>query len=58
MNDPRLINVTQEITDKQKQYDDLAWDNGINDPRLTVLAQEIERLKKLEDDGILVDPVF
>lgn len=56
--DPRLIDVVKELSRKQKEFDDIVWDHGVHDPRLSALANEIERLKKLDDDGVLVDPVF
>ena len=56
--DPRLIDVMKELKLKQREFDDIVWDHGVHDPRLSALANEIERLKKLDDDGILVDPVF
>jgi len=48
----------KELKSKQREFDDIVWDHGVHDPRLSALANEIERLKKLDDDGILVDPVF
>jgi len=56
--DPRLIDVVRELTARQKEFDDIVWDYGVHDPRLAALANEIQRLKKLDEDGILVDPVF
>jgi len=56
--DPRLIDVVRELTARQKEFDDIVWDHGVHDPRLAALANEIQRLKKLDEDGILVDPVF
>lgn len=56
--DPRLVNVVKELRRKQREFDDIVWDHGVHDPRLSALANEIERLKKLDEDGVLVDPVF
>lgn len=56
--DPRLIDVVKALRARQREFDDIVWDHGVHDPRLSALANEIERLKKLDDDGVLVDPVF
>ncbi len=56
--DPRLIDVVQALTARQREFDDIVWDHGVHDPRLSALANEIERLKKLDEDGVLVDPLF
>jgi hypothetical protein len=56
--DTRLINVVKALRDRQKEYDDIVWDHGVHDPRLSALANEIERLKKLDEDGVVLDPLF
>jgi hypothetical protein len=56
--DPRLIDVVKALRDRQKEYDDIVWDHGVHDPRLSALANEIERLKKLDEDGVVLDPLF
>ena len=56
--DPRLIDVVKALRERQREFDDIVWDHGVHDPRLSALANEIERLKKLNEDGVLVDPLF
>lgn len=56
--DPHLLNVQQERRRLERQVDDIIWEDGVNDPRLGQLIAELQRLRKLEEEGVLYEPNF
>ena len=46
------------IKNLEKEYDDIEWDCGVDDPRLANLAKEITYYRKLDEDGVVLEPDF
>lgn len=55
MSDPRLIDVAAEVRRLERAVSDAEWDD---DPRLAHLARELAYYKQLQQEGVLLDPVF
>jgi len=57
-----LVAVDDQIKVNQDLLSDLIWDNeGIDskiDVFLSTLNREIERLKELQEDGVVYEPLF
>ena len=57
-----LVAVDDQIKVNQDLLSDLIWDNeGIDskiDVFLSALNREIERLKELQEDGVVYEPLF
>ena len=57
-NDPHLVSVQQERKRLEQAVDDIIWDHGVNDPRLSALVTELQRMKELDEQGVLHEPDF
>ena len=57
-NDPHLVSVQQERKRLEQAVDDIIWDHGVNDPRLSALVTELQRMKELDEQGVLHEPNF
>jgi len=53
--DDRLWEVGSEVKRLQREVDNAEWDN---DPRLEQLVRELQHFKKLEEEGVLLEPKF
>ena len=53
--DPHLTHVQRELRKKQRQLDDAEWND---DPYIEQLAAEVQRLKQLDEQGVIYDPTF
>ena len=57
-NDPHLVSVQQERKRLEQAVDDIIWDHGVNDPRLSALVTELQRMKELDEQGVIYEPTF
>jgi hypothetical protein len=57
-NDPHLISVQKERKRLEQAVDDIIWDHGVNDPRLSALVTELQRMKELDEQGVIYEPTF
>jgi hypothetical protein len=57
-NDPHLVSVQQERKRLEQAVDDIIWDHGVNDPRLSALVTELQRMKELDERGVIYEPNF
>jgi hypothetical protein len=57
-NDPHLISVQKERKRLEQEVDDIIWDHGVNDPRLSALVTELQRMKELDEQGVIYEPTF
>jgi len=57
-----LVAVDDQIKVNQDLLNDLIWDNEVIDGKtdvfLNALNREIERLKELQEDGVVYEPLF
>ena len=57
-----LVAVDDQIKVNQNLLNDLIWDNEVIDGKtdvfLSALNREIERLKELQEDGVVYEPLF
>ena len=57
-----LVAVDDQIKVNQNLLNDLIWDNEVIDSKtdvfLNALNREIERLKELQEDGVVYEPLF
>ena len=57
-----LVAVDDQIKVNQNLLSDLIWDNEVIDSKIDVflstLNREIERLKELQEDGVVYEPLF
>jgi len=57
-----LVAVDDQIKVNQDLLSDLIWDNEVIDSKtdvfLNALNREIERLKELQEDGVVYEPLF
>jgi len=57
-----LVAVDDQIKVNQDLLNDLIWDNEVIDSKtdvfLNALNREIERLKELQEDGVVYEPWF
>ena len=57
-----LVAVDDQIKVNQNLLNDLIWDNEVIDGKtdvfLNALNREIERLKELQEDGVMYEPLF
>jgi len=57
-----LVAVDDQIKVNQDLLNDLIWDNEVIDSKtdvfLNALNREIERLKELQEDGVVYEPLF
>ena len=57
-----LVAVDDQIKVNQNLLNDLIWDNEVIDSKtdvfLNALNREIERLKELQEDGVVYEPWF
>ena len=56
--DPHLLNVQRERKRLEKEVDDIIWEQGVNDPRLGMLIAELQRMRELDEKGVLYEPDF
>jgi hypothetical protein len=50
--------IKEILKNLEKEYDDIEWDCGVDDPRLANLADEINYYRKLNEDGVVLEPDF
>ena len=57
-----LVAVDDQIKVNQDLLSDFIWDNEVIDSKtdvfLNALNREIERLKELQEDGVVYEPLF
>ena len=57
-----LVAVDDQIKVNQNLLNDFIWDNEVIDSKtdvfLNALNREIERLKELQEDGVVYEPLF
>jgi hypothetical protein len=55
--DERLDSIAELLRNKQKELDDIEWDNP-QDPRIEALVREILEYKEKFNKGEIYDPRF
>ena len=56
--DPRLVDVSKQVSKLQRGVDDVVWDHGVDDTRLEALSRELRHYKELQERGVLYEPTF
>ena len=56
--DPRLVQVQQEIKKLERRVDKIIWEDGPTDPRLVQICNELRALREASEKGEEYAPNF